>query len=116
MFHMEGLLSRPREKVQFTTTFEKYALGTPPDHPTDPGTWGSFFKTNPFPMPDLLTVEDIAGLLQLGKLAAYRFIRRKLPDYAIVTVSNKVRVHSWALAHTLNMATKCPGCGHKWEK
>lgn len=113
---MPRSLTKLREKAQFTSTFDRYAMGTPPDTPTDPGTWGSFFKTNPFPLPDLLSVEDMAGILQLGRLATYKFIRRNLPDYAIVTVSNKVRVHSWALAHVLNMTTMCPGCGKPWEE
>jgi hypothetical protein len=109
------LTKRKREKMPYPTTFERYVMGTPPETPTDPGTWGSFFQTNPFPLPDLLTVDDVAGLLQLGKLAAYKFIRRTLPEYAVVMVGSRLRVHSWALAHILNMTTTCPGCGRPWE-
>lgn len=87
----------------------------PPLHPPDPGAFGSYFKHNPFPMPDLLTVTDIMAIFQINKTAAHRLIKEELPDYAVIAFRQKLRVHSWAIAHFLKMAEKCPGCGQPWK-
>ena len=87
----------------------------PPFTPPDPGTPGSFFQHNPFPMPDLLTVRDIMGICQLSRKEATRLIHAELPDYAVVAFRKKLRVHSWAMAHFLKMADRCPGCGQPWR-
>jgi hypothetical protein len=43
-------------------------------------------------------------------------VMQRLPEYAVVRVGRELRMHSWAVAHMLKMAEKCPGCGRQWEE
>lgn len=95
--------------------FAQFNSPRPSKQPPDPGTHGSYFQTTPFRMPDLLTPQDIAGMCQLSLQGAFELIRLKLPKYAVVKIRNKIRVHSWAMAHFLKMAEVCPGCGREWN-
>ena len=88
----------------------------PPLNPPEPGAFGSYFTHAPFPMPDLLTVQDIMAICQVNKTSAHRLIKEELPDYAVVSFRQKLRVHSWAMAHFLKMAETCPGCGQPWKE
>ena len=94
---------------------DPYRLGEAPATPPATGTNGSYFRTNPFPMPDLLSISEFAGMTQLSLPAAKRFIFERLPDYAVLRLGRELRIHSWAVAHVLKMAEQCPGCGRPWE-
>lgn len=94
--------------------WEAYRMPNVPIEPAKPGSPGSYFTPNPFPMPDLLTASDIAGMCQLSLVGAKRFIRDHLPDAAVVLVNNQLRVHSWAMARRLKMTSQCPGCQRPW--
>lgn len=92
-----------------------YRIGSAPPLPPPPGFPGSFFTSNPFPMPDLLRPDEVAGMLQLGLPATMRFIEKHLPEHAVVRINKRARVHSWAIAHILKMTNACPGCGRGWS-
>ena len=96
---------------------DPYRLGTLPNNLPPVGAHGSYFRSAPFPMPDLLTLTDIAGMCQISLLAARRLCINRVPDYAIVRMGkNEMRVHSWAIARLLKMTAQCPGCNRKWEE
>ena len=72
---------------------------------------------------ELLTVREVAGLLRISIIKAYKFIH-SLPEGAIVRVGYgsgasapnlRILVHAWALGALLNLE-KCPGCGQDWPK
>lgn len=96
---------------------DPYCIGDAPSTQPEPSQFGSYFTHNPFPMPDMLTVPDIAGMCQLSLPAAHQMIYRELPDYAVVRLGKKaLRVHSWAMAWMLRMTHNCPGCGRPWPE
>ena len=96
---------------------DPYHMGDAPSFPPSPDAFGSYFKHNPFPMPDLLTISDIAGMCQLSLQAATALVHRELPDYTVVRLGKKgLRVHSWAMAWLLRMTMQCPGCGRDWPE
>lgn len=94
---------------------DPYRLGQVPDDLPPIGANGSYFRSAPFPLPDLLSLTDLAGILQISLQATMKFVHDKLPDYAVLRVGREIRVHSWAIARVLKMADKCPGCDRPWE-
>lgn len=115
---MEDALLDPRivMKRQAREERDPYRAGKVPDEVPPVGAYGSYFRSAPFPMPDLLTMTDIAGMCQIGLFAAMKLVRDKLPDYAVLRIGREIRVHSWAIARLLKMTDQCPGCSRPWEE
>lgn len=114
---MGATLLDPRTIIKRQAREERdpYRMGEAPEEIPTAGHYGSYFRSAPFPMPDLLSAQDIAGMLQLSLPSTMTFIHDKLPLYAVLRVGREIRVHSWAIAHVLKMAEQCPGCGKAWE-